>query len=104
MDGTRASLRSRAPYAGVAHLAGHVAWAATGLGRLALWAAAALLLPSGLRLLVLPLFALALVFPARRIDFLALGALGVAYIHLPKPARAGPLTEAAGILLMLAIV
>ena len=80
-----------------------VAWAATPLGRLALWTSAALLLPASYRL-VLPLIALALVFPARRIDFLALGAFVTAYRMLPKPARAGLLTEMAGILLMLAIV
>jgi hypothetical protein len=83
---------------------GLVAWAATPIGRLALWAGAALLLPSGLRLLVLPLFALALILPARRIDLLALGAFVAAYRLLPKPALAGPLTEVAGILLMLSVV
>jgi hypothetical protein len=83
---------------------GLVAWTTTPLGRLALWTAAALLLPARYRLLVLPLLALALVLPARRIDLLALGALLTAYKFLPKPARAGHLTELAGILLTLAVV
>ncbi len=83
---------------------GLIGWAATPTGRLALWAAAAVLLPSRFRLLVLPLLALALVFPARRVDLLALGALATAYRFLPGAARAGPFFKVAGILLMLALV
>ena len=84
---------------------GLVAWVSTPVGRIALWAAAALLLPSRFRLLVLPVLALAWVFPARRIDFLALGSLFVAYRFLPDDAKKAPLLpRLAGILLVLALV
>ncbi len=86
---------------------GLIAWATTPLGRIAVWAAASLLLAprlGPLAPLVLPLLALAMAFPAWRIDLLALGALGVAYRFVPRGARAGPLFVLAGMLLMLAMV
>lgn len=84
-----------------------IAWAATPLGRLALWAAAVLLLTPRLRLfalLVLSLMVLALVFPARRIELLALGSLAVAYNFLPQSARAGLLPKLGGMLLMFVVI
>jgi len=84
-----------------------IAWATTPSGRLVVWVAAAVLLQTRSRmtaLLVLPLLALALMFPARRIELLALGALGAAYRLLPAGARSSPLFKLTGVMLMLAVV
>ena len=82
-----------------------IAWAATPVGRVAMWTATALLLPNKSRLLVLPLLALFLVFPERRTDLLALGALWILFDRLPDAARvAGPLPALAGMLLVLGVL
>src|SRR6185369_7651158 len=61
------------------------AWVATPAGRAAVWLAALLLIPGPQRLPIALVLAPALVWPERRIDLLALGALGVLLARLPSP-------------------
>jgi hypothetical protein len=61
------------------------AWVATPVGRAALWLAALLLVPGALRYPVALALAPMLVWPERRIDILALAALGVLVYRLPSP-------------------
>jgi len=61
------------------------AWVATPAGRAGVWLAALLLIPGPQRLPIALVLAPALVWPERRIDLLAVGALGVLLARLPSP-------------------
>jgi hypothetical protein len=66
-------------------------------GQVLLLAAAALLLPSRDRVAIVVAVALTMVFPARRIEVLAVGSLWILYQRLPDAVRAaGPLAVAIG--------
>ena len=61
------------------------AWVATPAGKVAVWLAALLLVPGARRLPVALTLGPALIWPERRIDLLALAALGVLLVRIPSP-------------------
>lgn len=67
------------------------AWVATPAGRAALWLAALVLIPGPQRYPVALVLAPALVWPERRIDLLALAAVGVLLVRVPSPTDASGL-------------
>ena len=64
------------------------AWVATPVGKVAVWLAALLLVPDPARLPVAVALAPTLAWPARRIDVLALAAVGVLLAYIPSPVDA----------------
>lgn len=62
-----------------------VSWAATSLGRVAVWLAATAIMPRRMALTVAPLFLLVLIWPERRRMILSLGSLWVAHRLLRLP-------------------
>jgi hypothetical protein len=81
------------------------AWVATPAGKAALWLAALLLVPGAWRFPVALTLAPALVWPERRIDLLALAAIGVLLVKLPSPTDpTGLALRAAAALVVLGVV
>jgi hypothetical protein len=71
---------------------GLAAWVATPVGKAALWLAAVALVPGPLRLPIALALAPALIWPERRVDVLALAALGVLLARVPSPSDPASLT------------